>query len=130
MQVAMVQFWGGDDEEIMWNLKSAQTANYPDLLENILTMNWKGRSGGDGRIQDGFKEALDDIVGRSSIDRPDAKNVVLTLGDGGGASGISNLNDMIANNDRYENPSCTLYFAIHGTIMSGCLEGCRLFSTG
>ena len=100
MQVAMIQFWniGGDQEAILWNLQTAQTANYNDLLESILTMQTPG--GNDGRIEPGFQLALDNIVGSAS-DRTTARNVVLTLGDGGGASGgISNLNNMITNNDR------------------------------
>ena len=106
MQVAMIQFWssGGNQGALLWNLQTPQTANYNDLLENILTMQRPG--GNNGRIEPGFQLALDNIIGSAS-DRATARNVVLTLGDGAGsATGISNLNNMITRNDRYETILC------------------------
>ena len=96
MQVAAIQFYDRSLVSMLWNLQSNATLNYNHLSINIWNMQATG--GNDGRIEDGFQLALDYIIGKT--DRATARNVVLTLGDGGGGGVISNLNEMIQKNDR------------------------------
>ena len=99
MQVAAIQYYDSS-ETLLWNLQSSATYDYNSLSVSIWAMQGLGAS--DGDIENGFQLALDNIIG-SSDDRSYAPNVILTLGDGGGASnGISNLNDMIQQNDRFD----------------------------
>ena len=98
-QVALIQFFGNPTHppSLNWNLQSMETLNQNNLFQNIRNLQ---SIGGDGSIQNAFNLALTSIIG-SSYDRPNAPNVVLTLGDGGAPSiGMTNLAQMDAANDR------------------------------
>ena len=101
MQVAVVAYELGIGPAVLyWNLQSSETESYNGLLENILTM--KSLPDGSGLIEDAFQLALTRIIDVPLIDRPatDAKNVVLTVADGGGGP-IPSLQRMKNATDMY-----------------------------
>ena len=88
-QVAMVTF--NDPAVVNWNWQSAQTSSYDVLVQNINTA--MAGTGSIGTVNGGFLRAYADVIG-SQFDRPDAENVIITIGDGGESPSLPSLDDI------------------------------------
>ena len=88
-QVAMVTFL--DPAVVNWNWQSPQTSSYDVLLQNINSV--MSSVGSVGTVNIGFLRAQADVIG-SQFDRPDAENVIITIGDGGESPSLPSLDDI------------------------------------